>query len=627
MSFAIQTNLSALNAQNRLQVTQRSLERGVQRLSSGARINGASDDAAGLSISTRMRSQLHGVSKAIENANDAASLSQTADGALSELTELLQRMRALSVQAINGSNNSADRQSMQAEVDQLKQEIDRIGALEYNGAQLFGSQFNFHIGATQEDEVTLNLAVPKVVNDRLGVHSRRTLSEVELTALGDDDLVITGKSGVEVAIRATSAGDDRVSTEHKASSAIAKAAAINARSDLHGVRAYVGATRVTSSGVTASQVLDEDDVLTINGAQISGLTVQEHDADGALVTAINAVSSETGVVASLTSAGDLQLVAHDGRNIEIGATGTATNLGFNDGDVQGGALTLESEDSYKLTFASEAAQKSIGLVGTPTPLEGIQYTIGTITWGSPPTFTPGNAMQDSDLLSVSGTYTESGSDGDFSGKTFYGTWASGHLFVYTGTDAHATKFGVVDFDHGAVAAESATLTVNGTSFTLNYDSTNLDDTTHLSSPPSPTSTGIRFTLTPGALGGEGDGPPPLEVHMGKSFERSTVSSVSLLSADAAEESIRTLDSAIDQVSATRAKLGALMSRLDYSIGNLNQAREDTSAAKSRISDTDFAHETAEVSKAQIIQRAGVSVLAQTGSSPRMLLSLLGRSLR
>lgn len=618
MSFTIQSNLSSLNTQSRLQVTQKSIERGIQRLSSGARINGASDDVAGLSISTRLRAQVQGISKAIGNANDAASLSQTAEGALTELTNLLQRMRELAVQAVTETHNTMDRKALQAEVDQLKQEIDRIGQLNFNEKQLFGEKYHFQVGASWSEEIDLNLAIPKVISDRLGVHSRRTLNVIDMTELATDDLVITQRNGSVTSIRATSESDDQVSTVHKASSAIAKAAAINATSDQHGVRAFVGETTLTSSGINAQQILDEDDVFTINGVQITGLTVAQNDADGALVNAINAVSDDTGVVASLNRLGHLQLVAKDGRNIAIGATGSATQLGFVDGAIQGGYLTLESDDSYKIQFASEDAQWAIGLRPS-SALTGLDYSVGTIQWNSPPSFTSGNGMLDSDILSVSGTYTETGTDGDYRGKTFYGIWDGGHFFVYEGTDAHAT-FSLVGFDHGAVADGSATLTVNGTSFTLSYDSSRIDDF-FIHGPSGDLSTGIRFTLTPGPLGGDG-GASSLEVMMGKDFKQSTVSAVDLMSSSSAEESIRTIDSALAQVSNTQSKLGAFVNRLDYSIDHLNQAREDFSIAKSRISDADFALETAQVSKSQIIQQAGVSVLAQASSSPRMLLYLL-----
>ena len=135
--------------------------------------------------------------------------------------------------------------------------------------------------------------------------------------------------------------------------AIAKAAAINSSAELHGISATVGETRLISTGITATQVLGAADVLTINGEQISGFTVVENDADGSLVSAINSVSDSTGVIASLDANGVLELTASDGRNIAIGATGNAANLGFSDGTVQGGILTLESADTFTMRFSSD----------------------------------------------------------------------------------------------------------------------------------------------------------------------------------------------------------------------------------------------------------------------------------
>ena len=127
MGLNINTNLSSLNAQRQLTSTSNSLGRSFERLSSGLRINGAKDDAAGLSITTRFTAQIRGLNQAVRNSNDGISLTQTAEGALSETTNILQRMRELAVQAANDTNTTADRQNLQDEVDQLVSELDRIG--------------------------------------------------------------------------------------------------------------------------------------------------------------------------------------------------------------------------------------------------------------------------------------------------------------------------------------------------------------------------------------------------------------------------------------------------------------------------------------------------------------------
>ena len=134
MGLFINTNIGALNAQRKLTSTSQSLTRSFERLSSGLRVNGAKDDAAGLSITTRFSAQIRGLNQAIGNSNDGISLAQTAEGALNETTNILQRIRELAVQSANDTNNSSDRQSIQAEVSQLKAELDRIAeTTNFNG--------------------------------------------------------------------------------------------------------------------------------------------------------------------------------------------------------------------------------------------------------------------------------------------------------------------------------------------------------------------------------------------------------------------------------------------------------------------------------------------------------------
>ena len=188
-------------------MNQSSLSRTFERLASGARINGASDDAAGLSISTRMESQVRGISKAIGNANDAISLSQTADGAMNEVTNVLQRMRELTVQAASETNTAGDRQKIQAEINELIKEVDRIGQGEFNGKDLFGGQFDFQLGSNAENDSSVGLTTKKLASNRLGAHSRHTSGAVDTTAtLTTNDLTVVTRDGSSVAVRASAAG-------------------------------------------------------------------------------------------------------------------------------------------------------------------------------------------------------------------------------------------------------------------------------------------------------------------------------------------------------------------------------------------------------------------------------------
>src|SRR5574337_1234037 len=153
MSLTINTNLASLNAQRNLTASQSSLQTSMQRLSSGLRINSAKDDAAGLAIATRMDSQVRGMNVAIRNANDGISLSQTAEGALGQISDALQRMRELAVQAANGSNSDSDKDSLDQEFGQLAQEIQRVaGGTTFNGLNILGANARGLAGDYQADE-------------------------------------------------------------------------------------------------------------------------------------------------------------------------------------------------------------------------------------------------------------------------------------------------------------------------------------------------------------------------------------------------------------------------------------------------------------------------------------------
>jgi flagellin len=161
MSLYVNTNVSALNAQRQLFDVSNSLSTSFERLSSGFRINSAADDAAGLQISDRMTSQVQGLNQAVRNANDAISLSQTAEGALNETTTALQRIRQLAVQSQNGINSSADRVALQKEVSALKAEISRISTdTQFNGVNILNGSFSaaFLVGANSGQTISVNLS-------------------------------------------------------------------------------------------------------------------------------------------------------------------------------------------------------------------------------------------------------------------------------------------------------------------------------------------------------------------------------------------------------------------------------------------------------------------------------------
>jgi len=484
MGLYINTNLSALNAQRQLTSTSSALNRSFERLSSGLRINGAKDDAAGLSITTRFTSQIRGLNQAVRNSNDGISLAQTAEGALNETTNILQRIRELSVQAANDTNNDSDRESLQAEVGQLKTELDRIAeTTNFNGNKILNGSFlgaKVQVGANVGE--TISVSVGDARTTALARQVRVSSASGVSTTISLGTLSFTPANGSSVTIRSAVAADDQLSTSNNANSAIAKAKAINDASAFSGVRAIVGDTTVTGAAITAA-TLDETNYLTINDQKITGFVVQDNDADGSLVDAINAVSDKTGVVASLNENSQLVLTAADGRNIEVDITSatSATLGGIADG-VTGGKITLQSNGQFDANFTANKTDAALGGITTA---------------------------------------------GNLSGTVVFG--------------------------------------VNS---------------------------------------------------------ESSVNSIDISTRDGAVKALDVIDLALEQVSSSRANLGALQNRLESTINNLSTTSENLSASRSRILDADFASETATLSRNQIIQQAGVSILAQANQQPQIALSLL-----
>ncbi len=353
MGLTIFTNVASLNAQRQLQKNNQALSQSFQRLSSGLRINTAGDDAAGLAIADRMQSQVRGLNQAARNSNDAISVLRTAEGALVQTTQILQRLRELSVQAASDTNNTSDRNSLQAEADQLVVELDRIkDDTEFNDNTLLDGTYLgrvFQIGHEEGD--TLTLSVDEVSAATLGGVAVETGTAATATAGAAGGMSING-----IDVGASLATDDSLSLAADAdASGIAKAAAINRISGETDVFASVNAA-TTDGGVTAVAASAGTNV-TINGVDITVGATLASDSDGALQDAINAVENQTGVRASLNASDALVLTADDGRNIVVADNGGAvlfsTVANVADGTF-GSTITLTSDATIELAGASIA---------------------------------------------------------------------------------------------------------------------------------------------------------------------------------------------------------------------------------------------------------------------------------
>jgi len=347
----INTNVKALLAQNSLSVNNRTLTTAMQQLSTGSRINGAKDDAAGLAIGTRMNANLRGMTVAIRNANDGISMMQTAEGALGEISNMLQRMRDLAVQASTGSMTDSNREAVQAEVSQLISEIDNVSKMtNFNGLKLLdGSAGAVAIQTGIDEGNTVAVRIAEASAASLGIGSRASLTATGFygatagslgQGLASGDLQING-----VNIRATETVDDGLSYGDKASSAIAKVAAINSHAQDTGVTARVLTNVAQGSAMTAAALTGS---ITINGVSTASFstTTDAGTSKADAIKYINQISAQTGVVAIDTGSAThgVQLQAVDGRNITVAfSTLTAAATGVGAAGVYAGGYTLTSE--------------------------------------------------------------------------------------------------------------------------------------------------------------------------------------------------------------------------------------------------------------------------------------------
>jgi len=383
----INTNLGALNARQSLESNAVNQSNAMQQLSTGLRINSAKDDAAGLAIATKMGSNIRGVAVSVRNANDGISMAQTAESALGSVTNMLQRMRELAVQASNGTLTSANRASMQLEVKQLASEIDNIGkTANFNGIKLFdgsASSVSLQTNINAGDVVKMGVGVMNA--NSIGLGSRSSLQSYGFYASGGSsagfyiatasagnlskglaagDLTING-----VTIGSSLAADDTASMNDKESSAIAKAAAINRASSLTGVTATVNATVASGVAMTAS-ASTATGYFTINGINTDTITTKSNTAIDrvTIANAINAISGSTGVKAVDTGSDStgVQLVAADGRNIHaymnaVTGTFTSTETGVN---ATAAGTAAAAMNIFTGTFTLQSATGSPITLGT-----------------------------------------------------------------------------------------------------------------------------------------------------------------------------------------------------------------------------------------------------------------------
>lgn len=378
------TNTASMTATRALNKNQQALAQSFQRLSTGLRVNSAKDDAAGLAISNRLTAQFRGLNQAIRNVNDAAAMVQTAESAIGEQQTMLQRMRELAVQASSDTLSTSDRSAIQAESDALASEIDRISTeTSYNGRTLLNgdvNSLNFQIGAFENESISFTIDRVRAFDLGAVFTASGTVTTQAIDAGGGFTLTFAATDGsASATVRDTNTTDDQLSNVDQDVSAIAKAAAINASTADHGVTAEVGSTTGTGTTAVLTATLSAGDI-EINGVDIGAVTVLNDDGDSALRDAINSLTSQHGVTATLSTANELVLTADDGRNISLTNTGAAaaTAIGFTVAELITGDITLKAEkDTTITTVGGNSLIGATAFASTNTSVNELNY--GSVT--------------------------------------------------------------------------------------------------------------------------------------------------------------------------------------------------------------------------------------------------------
>jgi flagellin len=695
MALVINTNVASLNAQRQLMSSGNSLDRATERLSSGARINSAKDDAAGLAIANRMTSQVRGLDQAIRNANDGVSLIQTAEGALSESTNILQRMRELSVQSANGIYTAGDRKTLDAEVKQLVSELDRIAkTTSFNGQNLLDGKLgkvDLQVGSSANQ--TISLKVPAMDAKTLGMGSTSVDlmgGESDIATLTGDlvlregSILINGQSIIKGTDEFDGADTDAIHSDQALIDHINK--------NVNGVTASTYA--VASATDAGDGVLTSADSVTVTLTNLDGTTTAIDVGGGAsgtsslseLVDKMNAASGgkfsasigddgkvsisaeNVSSIAFTDAAGALGTIADSEARIVLkadngdpvtvtrGSNGTLEQLnafgfrendkagtieGFAAGDgnlatgdlkINGVGVPATNTDQTAANSALSAKVAAINSVSDQTGVSATTFTSVSLDFGSVSlaALAGGDtAINGVEITIAAGTATTKLSDvakafNDVKDQSGITATVSGTRIILEGNVAQIS-FGTTT-NNADLAEAVFTDTTNVVQLAIAGDESNAADIAD----GDVADGGIKLTSNNGnpisvehkdtaakTLTGLVDS----NISSGGAFG-TAISSISIDTAANAQKAIKVIDNALTTISDVRSELGAVNNRLDFTVSNLANISEKTSAARSRITDADFAAETANLSRSQVLQQAASAMLAQSNARPQQVLSLL-----
>ena len=666
---SIHTNVGALVAQRGMDDSMQEMNSAMNRLSTGLRINSAADDAAGSAIASKFDAQTRSLGVAIRNANDAVSMTQTAEGALGEVENILQRLRELAVQAGNSTLNTSDRAQIQLEVDQLTAEIDSIAAkTNFNGNNLLdgsSASLNFQVGVDASDQ--LSVALKQTDSSSLNINSQLGTSSLISDRIADPAGDIAAADVKINGFDALAATFSDPTSSQTSGIAAQLATAINANSGTHGAYAnafnkltsnnvgvWAMSGSVSLNGVTITvkssleafvKAVNEEVADVTATANADGTFTLFNDSGDPLATGAGGGEASIGLAASTTYQGFIELYNLDGSAVRIEAGSTENGygssaaglnadvqlFGFNEGNgstitsgsvstdlitasddikINGVSLGTTSTDSAKDKAAAiNAISASTNVTATASSKQVITLT-GTYTGTDDATINgktvdlTSDKMLDDTVTSINTAMVAAGLDivasGDSDGNLVLTSLSGANIITNDG--ATGGLFGtVVDGQGSTITAASNEFITRGK---LTLTSTD----------------GSIIKLTDGNAANSGLA--KLGLTEQSEFSSASETGLSVSSVANASASLTSIDNAITTVSEFRASFGAYENRLDSIVSNLTTYQTNLEASKGRIVDADFAAETSKLTKAQILQQAATSMLAQANASRQGLLALL-----
>ncbi|EAI6100705.1 flagellin A [Campylobacter coli] len=574
MGFRINTNVAALNAKANADLNSKSLDASLSRLSSGLRINSAADDASGMAIADSLRSQANTLGQAISNGNDALGILQTADKAMDEQLKILDTIKTKATQAAQDGQSLKTRTMLQADINRLMEELDNIAnTTSFNGKQLLSGNFinqEFQIGASSNQTVKATIGATQ--SSKIGLTRFETGGRI--SSSGEVQFTLKNYNGIDdfqfqKVVISTSVGTGLG----------ALADEINKNADKTGVRATF---TVETRGMAAVRAGATSDDFAINGVKIGKVDYKDGDSNGALVAAINSVKDTTGVEASIDANGQLLLSSREGRGIKI------------EGNIGGGAfINKDMMENYGRLSLVKNDGKDILISGT-----GLSFT----------GFGASNFISQA---SISLRESKGQLDANTADAMGFGSVNKGLVLAASSVSAYMSAAGSgfsagSGYSVGSGKNYSATLTANA--IAISSVSTiskiyNVSAGSGFSSQSGLSQFATMKTSAGNSLGAKDE----------------TAGVTTLKGAMAVMDIAETAITNLDQI---RADIGSVQNQVTSTINNITVTQVNVKAAESQIRDVDFAAESANYSKANILAQSGSYAMAQANSVQQNVLRLL-----